>query len=121
GARRDIAQRRADGQDIGSGQEAAYAGGVGIIQGILAHHLGKILNGSPGQVPLQSLVRSLSPKFLSSIQGTDGAVLRPLIQRTLLNAGVGATQNEVAMVAQEIAKSVTGIAGPNDPSLLQRI
>lgn len=121
GARRDVAQRRAEGQDISTGSEVAYAGTSGIIQGLVAHYLGQVMNGTPGQVPLQNLIRSFSPELLQSIQGTDGAVIRPLVQRTLLNAGVGSTQQEIALIAQEVAKSATNVAGQNDASLGSRI
>ena len=130
GANREVSQRNADGQNIGLGQRALYMGTEAVIQGLVAHVLGNMGGGGISQVeggeltqavPLQNLIRNLSPDLLKSIQGTDGAIIRPIIQRTLLNMGIGAGQNEAAMVASEIAKSVEGITGPNDKDLVDRV
>lgn len=129
-ANREVSQQNANGANIGMGQRLAYDATTAAIQGLVAHFLGKMAGGGLNQteggavtqtLPLQNLLRRLSPDLLESMQGTDGAVLRPIVQRTLLNMGIGAGQNEVAMIAQEIARSAEGIAQPGEKDLVDRI
>ena len=106
-ARLEVAGQRANGNQIGTGQAAAYEALSGLINYAAGNVLSKL--GGNGAVPFAKLIDQLPQALQDQIVGTGGKAIIPFIAQTLLKAGIGASDNEVANVAQNAAALLTRV------------
>lgn len=106
-ARTLAAQQRASGHDVSKLSEFGNASASALINYFAGNILQK-LGGSSG-VPFSGIVSRLPAAIESQITGSSGKVLVPYITQSLLKAGIGATDNEIANIASNVAVKMSGV------------